>query len=135
MWERDSGALPPPGEEEGSGWAGGEPSGADTAAGPNHLLHLVHLLGEEITTCEAQLKDELDQRKRYKVRDTKVHYCFTFHCICIFTSAEFLSHPSSSILYSSFFSRWMTAAGHTITISSSSLSWQCWRSKEKFLTW
>ncbi|MPC12413.1 Ubiquitin carboxyl-terminal hydrolase BAP1 [Portunus trituberculatus] len=71
MWERDSGALPPPGEEEGTGWGGGEPSGADTAAGPNHLLHLVHLLGEEITTCEAQLKDELDQRKRYKVDDSR----------------------------------------------------------------
>ncbi|KAK8387375.1 hypothetical protein O3P69_018156 [Scylla paramamosain] len=71
VWERDPGAIPPPGEEEGGGWGGGEPSGADVAAGPNHLLHLVHLLGEEITTCEAQLRDELDQRKRYKVDDSR----------------------------------------------------------------
>lgn len=82
VWERD----PPLGEEEGAGWGDREPSGADVAAGPNHLLHLVHLLGEEITTCEAQLRDELDQRKRYKVRNTRIHHCFSFHSICSFTS-------------------------------------------------
>lgn len=50
-----------------------EITGEDLAAGPTHLLHLVDLLEEEITTCEAQLKDELDQRKRYKVCETDSH--------------------------------------------------------------
>ncbi|XP_050728107.1 ubiquitin carboxyl-terminal hydrolase calypso-like isoform X2 [Eriocheir sinensis] len=60
--------------EERDGWEDGRTSeitGEDIAAGPNHLLHLVDLLEEEITTCEAQLKDELDQRKRYKVDDSR----------------------------------------------------------------
>lgn len=64
---------PSPGEEK-YRWEDGkttsEITGEDIAAGPNHLLHLVDLLEEEITICEAQLKDELDQRKRYKVCET-----------------------------------------------------------------
>lgn len=64
-----------PGEER-DGWEDGRTSeitGEDIAAGPNHLLHLVDLLEEEITTCESQLKDELDQRKKYKVCEADRH--------------------------------------------------------------
>ncbi|KAG0722136.1 Ubiquitin carboxyl-terminal hydrolase BAP1 [Chionoecetes opilio] len=71
VWEAEPGASHARGVEEREGWEGGEVSGGDVAAGPTHLLHLVHLLGEEITTCEAQLRDELDQRKRYKVDDSR----------------------------------------------------------------
>ncbi|XP_050728111.1 ubiquitin carboxyl-terminal hydrolase calypso-like isoform X6 [Eriocheir sinensis] len=69
-----AGFLDSPEGEERDGWEDGRTSeitGEDIAAGPNHLLHLVDLLEEEITTCEAQLKDELDQRKRYKVDDSR----------------------------------------------------------------